>query len=278
MQVSIQKFLDQTRLCADWRKRASVFEYKNMRLTLTRSDNLVTRKVAVMIGDKTDTEQMWSFLRDHLEFDSLVQGECHTVETVKSTIRAVSQSEIKQQQLRQGSLFIFVYYYGYWQKPNGSVVYTQDGDSLNLDQLTVELASHPRVYCAQWVEMGLEREGEESKESLFDAEIYQAGIRRWFALFYNSSTEKFISYFTRLLQTESQIVIPNDIQLGGFSTAFGASVDPDRIVISLQKGQQTRSNFKKVFDIWEERPQVIVERKTKWHISHLPSLHAYGDN
>ncbi len=56
----------------DWRKRASVFEYKNMRLTLTRSDNLVTRKVAVMIGDKTDTEQMWSFLRDHLEFDSLV--------------------------------------------------------------------------------------------------------------------------------------------------------------------------------------------------------------
>jgi hypothetical protein len=72
MQISIQKFLDSTRICANWRKRTSVFEYKNMRLSLTRSDNLVTRKVAVMIGDKTDTEQMWSFLRDHLQFDTLV--------------------------------------------------------------------------------------------------------------------------------------------------------------------------------------------------------------
>ena len=53
---------------------------------------------------------------------------------------------------------------------------------------------------AQWVEMGLEREGEEeSKESMFDAETYKQGIRRWFAMFYNSSTEKFISYFKRLL-------------------------------------------------------------------------------
>lgn len=51
--------------------------------------------------------------------------------------------------------------------------------------------------------MGLEKEGEESKESLFDAETYSQGIKRWFAMFYNSSTEKFINYFTRLIQTES---------------------------------------------------------------------------
>jgi hypothetical protein len=37
-----------------------------------------------------------------------------------------------------------------------------------------------------------------------------------------------------------------------------------------------KSNFKRNFDIWEERPEVVVERKTKWHISHLPSLHEYG--
>jgi hypothetical protein len=35
------------------------------------------------------------------------------------------------------------------------------------------MSSYPRVYVAQWVEMGMEREGEESKESLFDAETYK---------------------------------------------------------------------------------------------------------
>jgi hypothetical protein len=47
--------------------------------------------------------------------------------------------------------------------------------------------------------MGLEREAEEHKEILFDAEIYKSGIIRWFSMFYNSSTEKFINYFKRLL-------------------------------------------------------------------------------
>jgi hypothetical protein len=78
MQVSISKFLDSTRICNDWRKRTSLFEYKNMRLTLVRADNLVQRKVAVMIGDESDGEQMWSFLRDTLNFDTLIQGDCLT--------------------------------------------------------------------------------------------------------------------------------------------------------------------------------------------------------
>ena len=81
--------------------------------------------------------------------------------------------------------------------------------------------------------MGMEKEGEEAKESPFDAEIYKSGIKRWFSLFHNSNTEKFISYFTRLVQNEKLIVFPNDIQLGGFSTAFGAGVEPDRVVMNL---------------------------------------------
>jgi hypothetical protein len=40
--------------------------------------------------------------------------------------------------------------------------------------------------------MGMEKEGEEAKESPFDAEIYKQGIKRWFSLFHNSNTEKFI--------------------------------------------------------------------------------------
>ena len=51
--------------------------------------------------------------------------------------------------------------------------------------------------------MGFEKDGFESKDSMFDVEIYKQGIKRWFAMFYNSSTEKFISYFTRLLETET---------------------------------------------------------------------------
>lgn len=39
-----------------------------------------------------------------------------------------------------------------------------------------------------------------------------------------------------------------------------------------------KNNFKKNFDIWEEKPMVVCERKTKWHISHLPSLHRYTEN
>jgi hypothetical protein len=38
-----------------------------------------------------------------------------------------------------------------------------------------------------------------------------------------------------------------------------------------------RFNFKKHFDIWEDKPTTIVERKMKWHFSHLPSLHQYLD-
>jgi len=122
--------------------------------------------------------------------------------------------------------------------------------------------------------MGMEREGnEESKEEQFDAEVYKQGIKRWFSLFHNSNTEKFISYFSRLIQNEKLIVFPNDIQLGGFSTAFGAGVEPDRLLFNLSGNSQLKYNFKKHFDIWEDKPTTIVSRQIKWHFSHLPSLH-----
>lgn len=73
-------------------------------------------------------------------------------------------------------------------------------------------------------------------------------------------------------------MIPNDIQLGGFSTAFGAGVEPDRVVLNLMGESQLKKNFKKHFDIWEDHPHITVERKTKWHISHLPSLHFYSND
>jgi hypothetical protein len=47
--------------------------------------------------------------------------------------------------------------------------------------------------------MGQDQEGAHSKESLFDPDTYQRGIRRWFSMFYNSSTDKFIAYFTKLV-------------------------------------------------------------------------------
>jgi hypothetical protein len=49
-------------------------------------------------------------------------------------------------------------------------------------------------------------------------------------------------------------------------------------VISTGIANDLKTNFKKHFDIWNERPEVIVERRTKWHISHLPSLHEYNSD
>ena len=89
------------------------------------------------------------------------------------------------------------------------------------------MASYSRVYVVQWVEMGLEREPEETKELLepiCDMDMYKKGLQRWFALFYNSSTDKFISYFQRLLMVDSCIVFPDEIILAGFSSAFGAGI------------------------------------------------------
>lgn len=47
--------------------------------------------------------------------------------------------------------------------------------------------------------------------------------------------------------------------------------------MNLSGNKELKYNFKKHFDIWEDKPTTIVERKMKWHFSHLPSLHQYLD-
>ena len=88
-------------------------------------------------------------------------AEIRTSKSVIETINAVRDSEAinwASKSQKQGTLFIFVYWFGNWERPNGSIVFTEDGDVVNLDHLTVNLASLPRVYVCQWVEMGKELE------------------------------------------------------------------------------------------------------------------------
>ena len=202
---------------------------------------------------------MWNFLKHDLQFDSLIVADMRSAKSVVSTMRSVNEQEVKAWRDHPGTLFIFVYFAGQWFKPNGSMIILEDGGVLNFDQLTVPMASYSRVYVVQWVEMGLEREPEETKELLepiCDMDMYKKGLQRWFALFYNSSTDKFISYFQRLLMVDSCIVFPDEIILAGFSSAFGAGIQPDKIVLRL-KGELL-SNFKRTFDIWDEKPKNIV--------------------
>jgi len=57
------------------------------------------------------------------------------------------------------SLLIFVYFIGFWEKPNGSRVFTPRGERFNLDQHTLALASASQnTYVINWLEMGLEAE------------------------------------------------------------------------------------------------------------------------
>jgi hypothetical protein len=48
--------------------------------------------------------------------------------------------------------------------------------------------------------------------------------------------------------------------------------------LNIYGDAEMKRNFKRNFDIWEESPEVLFERKTKWHISHLPSLHVFNEN
>ena len=52
--------------------------------------------------------------------------------------------------------------------------------------------------------MGLERDLEDVGEDTFECErpVYKEGAKRWFNLFYNSATDKFIEYFERLITIE----------------------------------------------------------------------------
>ena len=64
--------------------------------------------------------------------------------------------------------------------------------------------------------MGLERElAENLGVDTFECEksLFLQGATRWFTLFYNNATNKFISYFERLISIENRqsLTLPHDI-------------------------------------------------------------------
>ena len=132
---------------------------------------------------------------------------------------------------RKGTLFVFVYFMGFWGKTSGSQVFSVKGEKINLDQRLIELSAMDKsIYTVQWVESGLERDIPDNGDNDFECErpIYHEGAKRWFTLFYNSATNKFIDYFERLIKTEKRVSLrfPQDIQDGSYSTAFASGVIP----------------------------------------------------
>ena len=109
-------------------------------------------------------------------------------------------------------------------------------------------------------------------------------------MFYNNQTEKFINFFDKLIKLEGrqQLNFPADIQEGSYSTAYGSGATPTPLIVPVFQdteletsrkvkpllNAQLKSNnvFKKSFDIWQTKADIIVKRTTKWKISHMPSL------
>jgi hypothetical protein len=109
---------------------------------------------------------------------------------------------------------------------------------MNLDQRLIQLSAMDRsIYTIQWVEMGLERDLEDIGEDAFQCKraVYNEGAKRWFTLFYNSATNKFIEYFEKLILSEhrSQLRFPADILDGSYSTAFASGITPQDLVVPL---------------------------------------------
>ena len=90
----------------------------------------------------------------------------------------------------------------------------------------------------QWVEMGLERDFEEANEDEFQCASaeYQQGAKRWFTMFYNSMTSKFIEYFQKLITSEqrTQLYFPRDITKGSYSTAFASGIVPQDLIVPIK--------------------------------------------
>ena len=115
------------------------------------------RKIALVMSSfppgREKAQNMAQFLREDLCFDyvcyskGLAQKQVHEqLEKIKAEANAWSGP---------GLLLIFVYYMGNWVAPHGEVVYTKDGDDINLKQQTVEMASNPQVHVVQWLESSL---------------------------------------------------------------------------------------------------------------------------
>ena len=123
-----------------------------------------------------------------------------------------------------------------------------------------------------------------------DPHVYYEGAKRWFTLFYNSTTGKFINYFEKLIQSEKRISLrfPQDISDGSYSTAYASGVTPQDLVMPLapsndflrdnhhgpaaQVSTTANSSIRGDFDIWGCKPEIVVHRQCAWKISHMPSL------
>ena len=103
------------------------------------------------------------------------------------------------------------------------------------------------IYTAQWVEAGLDRDVNDIGEDEFQCEkhVYKEGAKRWFTLFHNSATPKFIDYFDRLIATEKRISLnlPQDIHDGSYSTAFASGITPQDLVMPLAPGVYLNNNL-----------------------------------
>jgi len=82
--------------------------------------------------------------------------------------------------------------------------------------------------------MGKEIDMEHGAPSIqCQAADYKRGIKRWFAMFYNSNTDKFISYLRMLMTRRRTICLPDEFMVGGFSTVFGAGIKPDKLIMEI---------------------------------------------
>ena len=213
-----------------------------MSIRLSRVDNLATRKVALLLCNHTykndvkdidgysvgkvfearhKTSLMDRFLLQVLGFDSVkthVDLDKEGLDEVISQLRAVEIEPWLTNGKRKGTLLIFVYFMGFWGTTSGSTIYSVKGEIINLDQRLIQLSAIDKsIYTVQWVECGLERDipALVAGDNDFECErsVYQEGAKRWFTLFYNSATNKFIDYFERLIKTEKRVSLrfPEDI-------------------------------------------------------------------
>lgn len=59
---------------------------------------------------------------------------------------------------------------GNWVAPHGEVVYTKDGDDINLKQQTVEMACNPQVHVVQWLESSLACQAQTQRQDNYPAD------------------------------------------------------------------------------------------------------------
>lgn len=117
----------------------------------------VKRKIALVMSSfppgRPKAQKMAQFLREDLCFDHVTYSKGLSQKGVHDQLTKMKQEANSWN--GPGLLLVFVYYMGNWAAPHGEVVYTKDGDDINLKQQTVEMAANPQVHVVQWLESSL---------------------------------------------------------------------------------------------------------------------------